>query len=109
MVANVERRREPRMQANCSVKIFDPASRRYAAGVTRNVSTTGALIELHRPISIPTGEAVGVVIDYTNCAGAINQGDFSAATIARREFGAGQRLVAVHFVCPQQTPTAAAA
>jgi hypothetical protein len=109
MVANVERRREPRMNANCLVKIYDPAARRYAAGITRNVSSTGALIELHQPISIPTGEAVGVVIDYTNCAGAINLGDFSAATIARREFGAGQRLLAVHFVCPQQMPSAAAA
>lgn len=106
MVANVERRREPRMEAKCSVKIYDPAARRYAAGVTRNVSSTGALIELHQPISIPTGEAVGVVIDYTHRA-AVNLGDFSAATIARRQFGAGQRLLAVHFVCPQQMPAAA--
>ena len=109
MVANLERRREPRIDANCTVKIFDPAARRYAAGVTRNISATGALIELHQPISIPTGEAVGIAIDYTNCVGAINQGDFSAATIARREFGSGQRLVAIHFVCPQPTPLAAAA
>lgn len=109
MVANTERRREPRLAMNCAVKLFDPAARRYAAGITRNVSAGGALIELQRPISIPTGEAVGVVIDYTNRVGAVNQGDFSAATIARREFGAGQRLVAVRFVCPQQTSAAAAA
>jgi len=107
--AREDRRREPRIEAECAVKLYDPQSRRYTAGQTRNVSTGGALIELAAPIAIPTGEPIGVAIDPTNSRAGLRQNDLSAATVVRRQIGGGQRLIAVRFVCPQDVPAQAAA
>jgi hypothetical protein len=49
-----ERRRGLRIRQNRPVKVFDPATAKYVAGHTEDVSTTGLRLEL--PISSPVAE-----------------------------------------------------
>ncbi|MBI1368047.1 MAG: hypothetical protein GC162_05270 [Planctomycetes bacterium] len=102
MNTNSDRRFDSRQARQCPVKIFDPLRRRYASGVSRNLSHGGALIELTSPITIRAGEAVGVAVDLTGGRAVVRMTDLVAATVVRRDTDDSRaRLIAVRYVCPQ--------
>jgi hypothetical protein len=103
-----DRRRHARLPLGCAVKVYDPFSRRYRAGVTRNVSTGGALIELHGALYARPGQKLGLAIDWTASRPLMSQGDLMNATVVRCDTSNGLApVIAVQFAT--SIPLAAAA
>ena len=57
-----ERRRGERWATQQSVKLYDSRTGRYIAGVMRNASASGALLELHGSLGADLGDRVRLAI-----------------------------------------------
>jgi hypothetical protein len=62
---DTDRRRHPRQPAERLCKIYDPLSRRYAAGRTRNISRGGALVTIQWARRLCVGDPVDLVIAWS--------------------------------------------
>jgi acyl dehydratase len=94
---NADRRRHPRQPVEKLCKVYDPVSRRYAAGCTKNVSPCGALVAVQWARPLAVGDAIDVVVDWTGKrllpADAMIRG-----RIARTDASAGEvQVIAVEF------------
>ena len=103
-----ERRREDRLGYECPVKVYDPRTRRYRSGVTRNVSASGALIEVRGGFHAGIGDQVSVAVDWTGIAPMMSQTDMVPVAITRLASGEdGVQLFGVKFACANPMPMAA--
>ena len=55
-----ERRSEPRHDLQRPCKVWDPRSGKYHTGSTRNVSRSGMLLEIDRPLWLASGDEIFV-------------------------------------------------
>jgi hypothetical protein len=53
-----DRRVQPRIRSARACKIFDPRTGRYHAGSTRNLSRSGALLQVDRVLSLSPGDHI---------------------------------------------------
>ena len=103
-----DRRRHARLPLGCAVKVYDPFTRRYRAGITKNISTGGALIELHGALYARPGQKLGIAIDWTTSRPLMGQGELMSATVVRSDTKHGAvPVIAVQFATA--APIAAAA
>ena len=103
-----DRRRFERLAYECPVKVYDPRSRRYRSGVTRNVSASGALIEVHGGFHAGIGDQVSVAVDWTGIAPIMSQGDMVPVAVTRLECTEdGVQLFGVQFASANPMPMAA--
>ncbi len=103
-----DRRHHARLPLGCAVKVYDPIGRRYRAGVTKNISAGGALIELHGSLYARAGQELGVAIDWSTTHPLIGHNDLSTAIVVRVDTtNATAPTVAIRFAAAQ--PHAAAA
>jgi len=77
-----DRRRERRRPVEQDCKLFHRPSRRYLPATTRNLSTGGALIEIHSNRPLAAGEAVELLIDLLG-GPILLEGDPVTGTIVR--------------------------
>ncbi len=102
-----ERRHSERVECKRPCKVLHPASMRYMAARTLDLSATGALLELshHRPLN--TGDRVDVLIDWDQ-RGVVARDTTVEATIVRLGTPEGLRQrVGVSFLTEQALPLAA--
>jgi hypothetical protein len=103
-----DRRRHERRAFECPVKVYDPRSRRYRSGVTRNVSATGALIEVHGGFHAGVGDQVSVAIDWSGVTPMISHSDMVPVAVTRLATDAdGVQLFGVQFAASSPMPMAA--
>jgi hypothetical protein len=55
-----DRRLHARVEVDAPCKVFDPLSRKYIAGSTWNLSSGGAMLEVHRPMDLKPGDKLHV-------------------------------------------------
>ncbi len=57
-----DRRRHPRIDLTAPCKVYHPASRRFAAARTRNLSAGGALLRVETGRPLMPGEAIDIAL-----------------------------------------------
>lgn len=102
-----ERRKQVRVECTRPCKLLHPASMRYMAARTLDLSSGGALIELshHRPLR--TGDRVDVLVDWDQ-RGVVARDTTLEATVVRLGPSESTRQrVGVSFRAGQAVPLAA--
>lgn len=102
-----ERRQHERVECKRPCKLLHPASMRYMAARTLDLSPAGAQLELshHRPLT--AGDRVDVLIDWDQ-RGVVTSDTTVEATVVRMGTPEGLRQrVAVAFLADQAVPIAA--
>lgn len=103
-----ERRRDDRLSLNCAVKVYDPLSCKYRMGYTVDVSSTGALIEVHGGIHGGVGREVEFAVDWSGHHPLIRQCEMKTAKVTRVETpGEYSQRFAIEFGEPQTIAAAA--
>jgi hypothetical protein len=92
-----DRRFHGRRTETVRCKVMHTPSLRFAPGQTRNLSESGALLELDLPRPLSRGEEVRIA--FQRSAGGIVGGDdlVFARVVRAAPFGEGRQLVAVEF------------
>lgn len=102
-----ERRRHTRVECTRPCKLLHPASMRYMAARTLDLSSSGALLELshHRPLH--AGDRVDVLVDWDQ-RGVVARDTTLEATVVRLGPAENSRQqVGVAFCADQSVPLAA--
>ena len=60
-----DRRRHERHAVEKACKIYDPASRRFAPGLTRNISRSGALVTIQWARPLAEGDPIDIIIAWS--------------------------------------------
>lgn len=91
-----------------SVKLYDPATRRYRPAEALRVSPTGLLLEVRGGLPEAVGRWIGLFFDRSNRRGLCRSGEMLPAVVVRceQEEGAVQR-VAVRITRPSGLAQAA--
>lgn len=104
----MNRRKHTRLPLNCGVKVYDPFSRRYRAGVTRNVSAGGALLELHGSLYARPGQRLDVAVDWTGSRPLVPSAEMASAIVVRVDTSnATVPLVAIRYAASGEMAAAA--
>ncbi|MAE62233.1 MAG: hypothetical protein CMJ49_12865 [Planctomycetaceae bacterium] len=93
----IERRHNPRINVECSAKVFNPLNRRYRSARVRNLSGSGALIEVATGDLLTRGDRIELYVDPTSSAGVVDHDEMRPAVLIHMH-RAGDRITAgVHF------------
>jgi PilZ domain len=104
---NPDRRGHPRIDMDKPCKVYDPVSRRFAPGRTRNVSRGGVLVEVQWARPLALGDPLDVVIGYSALA-VLPVEALMHGRVTRRVASAGEvQLVAIEFDRAQEAAAAA--
>lgn len=110
METSFERRRYPRFDRQCPVKLYQPSARRYRGGCTANLSAGGALLELADPAHLMPGETIELVVDTDDSTALVHSDRMRRAHVVRvMGHDAVAQRVAVEFDAVDDVPAAAAA
>lgn len=105
-----ERRRFPRFDRQCPVKLYQPSARRYRGGCTANLSAGGALLELANPTHLTPGEPIELVVDTDQQSAVVASDGLRRARVVRvMDDGSTAQQVAVEFEVADDQPAAVAA
>jgi c-di-GMP-binding flagellar brake protein YcgR len=104
--ARIDRRRDPRTPLTRPCKVRPLSSLRYNAGLTADVSASGALLELAGPRALREGDEVEVHVAWSEEAIASRAASTRARVRRVSPAGPGRQRVALEYV---QTATAARA
>ncbi len=61
----IDRRRHERHDVEKPCKVYDPASRRFAPGRTKNISRAGALVTIQWARPLSAGDPIDIVIAWS--------------------------------------------
>jgi hypothetical protein len=108
---DTERREFERLDLQRPCKLYDPASRKYLGGQTRNVSGGGALVELSRPLRLEPGSTVHLGVAYRRRDAVLHGREMIEGRVVRSLHGPETSIVAVRYAEPieQAAPLLAAA
>jgi len=95
-----ERREYERLDLQRPCKLYDPASRKYLGGQTRNVSGGGALCELSRRLPLELGATVHLGVAYRRRDAVLHGREMLEGRVVRALHGPATSLVAVQFAEP---------
>jgi hypothetical protein len=79
---SIERRRHERRPVERACKLIHPATLRYLAARTRDLSCGGALLELPHDRPLVVGDRIDVLVDWDS-RGLVSRGAMLAATVVR--------------------------
>lgn len=97
MTPTLDRRLSERLDLARPCKAYCPATRRFAAGQTRNVSESGALVTLTTTRPWLEGERIDVIVAWSH-RGLLPADAMRRATVVRAEAPAGERqTIAIRF------------
>lgn len=97
-----DRRRSPRLQLERPCKIFDPRSRKYIAATTRDLSTTGLLLDVPSVVEVKPGETLHVGVAMTRRQGLLQAKEMMEAVVVRSMITVDDHTaLAVHFETAQ--------
>lgn len=104
-----ERRRHPRVPANCAAKMFFPSSLHFGVGCTTDVSAGGALVRVERSRSLRPGDRVEVAIaSGRGASGVVRAEDLWPGEVVRViPIDCHEQAIAVRFDQPTALPIAA--
>lgn len=95
---SAERRSNARLQVQRPCKVIVNASRRFVPALTRNVSVSGAMLDVQSPRLLSPGEEIGVAVAW-NDAPVVRASQIMSARVVRALLGpGGVQTVAVAFV-----------
>ena len=97
-----ERRRVARFPVSRPVKLRCSDSGRYVAGVTNNISSSGALLEVQHPSLLVAGQRMQMGIAWTKGQAVIPTEKMTDCTVVRSVGIGGVQRVALMFDHPQQ-------
>lgn len=104
-----ERRRDARIALDCPVKVQCETTGRYLSGLTRDVSATGLLLEIHHPSLLVQGQRLRVGIAWQGRSGLLASSQMLTATVVRSLGLGGKQHVALSFEERQSLSLAATA
>ena len=100
-MVTTDRRQGSRCPISRPAKLRCLQSGKYMAGRTRNISTTGALLEVDRPSLLVSGQRLAVGIAWTRRDNLLHHEHLVQATVVR-SLGLGKiQHVALQFDLPQ--------
>lgn len=97
MTARTERRRNARRPVSKPTKLRCTQTGKYMAGRTRNVSASGAMLEVYLPSMLITGQRLEVGIAWQHHQALIGADELSKATVVRSLGLGGVQHVAIQF------------
>lgn len=105
---NHERRYGERKDLARSVKVYDAKTHRYQPAHTRNVSSTGVMLQVYGGTHLCPGDRIGLAIDWDERESMFCQTQMARAVVVRAgsEYD-GYRDVAVKFIEAQELPLVA--
>lgn len=92
-----ERRRSARETVDRPCKVFRPATQRYAAARTRDISSSGALLEIESARPLRLGERLDVAVSWTRTAVLPSSSLMEAKVVRVRDLGRHRHAVALEF------------
>ena len=102
-----DRRVEPRTEVKCPCKVFDQRTGKYIAGSTWNVSPSGALVQVDRPLKVAPGDRLYVGIAFKRRQGMLFHAEMTEAVVVRSVLTADEHLaVAVRLLEPMSVEIA---
>ena len=94
-----ERRIHERVSLTRPCKLYDPRLRKYLPGLTWNVSSSGAFLEVNRPLAVSPGDHLFLGIAMKRRQGILTSNDMLEVEILRSMQATGDRTaLAVRFV-----------
>ncbi len=94
-----ERRVHARVSLTRPCKLYDPRLRKYVAGLTWNLSSSGAFLEVNRPLALRPGDHLFLGIAMKRRQGILTSNDMLEVEILRSMQATGNRTaMAVRFV-----------
>jgi hypothetical protein len=102
---DAERRQQARIEFIRPCKVYDPRSRRYVAGSTWNVSSTGMLVELARPLPLAADDQLFVGVATRRRDAVLCRNEMIPARVARSVLTADDHtVVALELAYPLEIP-----
>ena len=93
-----DRRHDQRISLVRPCKVYEPRSGRYVPGSTCNVSSTGMLLRVFRPLSVEPGDRVYIGVSQRRQQGVMRSDEMIEATVVRKEVSGGtEATVAVRI------------
>ncbi len=92
-----ERRLSARVQIERPCKVFRRGTQRYVSAVTRDVSATGALIELHTARAVVAGEKIDVGVAWSRTPILLEDALMEAKVVRVFPMSEDRQAVAVAF------------
>ncbi len=92
-----ERRVAERIELKRLAKVMHHPSHRYLPASTRNISTTGALIEVVTTRPLAAGDNLDVFVDFDDTKVLDNSNAVSATIIRVQEWTDERQTIAIHF------------
>ena len=86
-----ERRDDPRTELLQPCKVYEPISRKYHVGSTSNVSRSGMLIQIERPMRMEPGDELYLGLAAKRRSRIICHSDMMRATVVRASRILGDR------------------
>ena len=94
-----ERRVHARVSLTRPCKLYDPRLRKYVAGLTWNLSSSGAFLEVDRSLALSPGDHLFLGIAMTRRQGILTSNDMLEVEILRSmQATANRTAMAVRFV-----------
>ncbi|MEE8508067.1 MAG: PilZ domain-containing protein [Myxococcota bacterium] len=94
-----ERRVHARVSLTRPCKLYDPRLRKYVAGLTWNLSSSGAFLEVDRPLALSPGDHLFLGIAMKRRQGVLASTDMLEVEILRSMQATGNRTaMAIRFV-----------
>ena len=103
-----ERRRAPRLALDCRAKVHLCDTGRYLAGKARNLSATGALLEIDHPSLLVSGQRLRLGIAWSSRDAILPAQDMVSATVVRSLGLGAMQTVAISFDKAMALPAPAA-
>ena len=102
-----ERRQTPRLSVERPCKVQRQSGARCEPGCTLNVSTGGALLEVHSARPIASGERLAVAVAWDQGPLVQRQSMVPSRVVRTTTAGPNRQLIGVRFVVPQTLAVAA--
>ena len=92
-----DRRVAQRIELKRLAKVMHHPSHRYLPATTRNISTTGALVEIATTRPLAAGDHLDLFVDYDDTNVLKNENGVSATIVRVHKWTDERQTVAVHF------------
>lgn len=93
-----ERRSSERILLSRPCKVFEPRSGKYTPATTCNVSRTGMMLRLHRPLELEAGDRLYIGVPPRSNPAWVRSSEMQEALVARAlPVSSGERVVAVQL------------
>lgn len=102
-----ERRRDARTELDRPVKVQCQHTGKYMTGYTRNLSPSGALVQIDHPSLMVPGQRIKVGVAHTRQNVILKQQEMSPATVVRSMGLGGTQTVALQFDRKQELAASA--